>query len=123
MSPEVWTKTYILVFLHEAAAERSVPVGLLQQRQHGLGVQLPPHEQVVGVQLAGVSGQGVTSDLVPLSVVGMVPWLHVAQEVHHLGIMAVPVDTAGKDTQREKLKHTNLLKTKCTQTNGWLLQY
>lgn len=107
LSLEVWTKTYILVLLYEAAAERSVPVGLLQQRQHRLGVQLPPHEQVVGVQLAGVSGQGVTSDLAPLNVVGIVPWLHITQEVHHLGVMAVPVDT-----QQAKIHR-----------RGWLLQY
>lgn len=43
------------------------------------------------MQLARVRGQGVTSDLAPLSVVGVVPWLHLAQEVHHLGVVAVPV--------------------------------
>lgn len=82
--------TYVLVHLYEAAAKRSVSVGLLQERQHRLGVQLPPHEQVVRVQLAQVGGQGVTADLAPLSVIGVVPRLHLTQEVHHLGVMAVP---------------------------------
>lgn len=45
------------------------------------------------MQLAQVRGQGVAFDLAPLSVVGVVPWLHLTQEVHHLGVVAVPVKT------------------------------
>lgn len=90
----------MLARLYKAAVEGSVPVGLLQERQHRFGVQLPPHEQVVGVQLARVRGQGVTSDLVLLSVVGVIPWLHLAQEVHHLGFMAVPARTQQAERER-----------------------
>lgn len=92
------TLTYVLVRLHAAAAEGSVPVGPLQQGQHGLGVQLPPHEQVIGVQLALVRGQRVTSDLAALSVVGVTPRLHLAQEVHYFGVTAVPA--GGKESVR-----------------------
>lgn len=52
------------------------------------------------MQLARVGGQGVTSDLAPLSVVGVVPWLHLAQEVHHLGFVAVPVRTQQAEGER-----------------------
>lgn len=42
--------TYVvIVHLCVTSVERSVTVGPLQQGQHRCGVQLPPHEQVVGV--------------------------------------------------------------------------
>ncbi|TNN78293.1 hypothetical protein EYF80_011533 [Liparis tanakae] len=76
--------------VHQAAVEGRVAVRPLQQRLHRLGVQPPPHEQVVGVQVALVRGQRVTFDLAPLRVVGVAPRLHLAQEVDHLGFAAVP---------------------------------
>lgn len=87
--------TCLLAVLDEAAVERGVPVRPLQQRQRVFGVELPPHEQVVRVQLVHVGRRGVTFHLAPLSVVGQVPGLHLAQEVHHLGVAAVPVNTRG----------------------------
>lgn len=76
--------------LGEAAAEGGVAVRPLQQRHHGLGVELPPCEQVVGLQLVEGGGRAVPFDLAPLSVVGVMPRLDLAQEVHHLGVVTVP---------------------------------
>ncbi len=108
--------TYILVRLHEAAVEGSVAVSLLQQRHNRFGVQLPPHVQVVGVKLAQVGGRGMTFDLAPLSVVGVVPWLHAAQEVHHFGVTAVPGKT-GKSLREgatlQHAQHVNLKQDNC----------
>lgn len=107
------TLTYVLARLHAAAAEGSVPVGPLQQRQHRLGVQLPPHEQVVGVQLPLVGGQRVTSDLAALSVVGVTPRLHLAQEVHDFGVTAVPAE--GKEGVRREERVEELLHRICSK--------
>lgn len=85
--------TCLLAALNEAAVERGVPIRPLQQRQRLFGVELPPHEQVVRVQLVHVGRRRVTFHLTPLSVVGQVPRLHLAQEVHHLGVTAVPGNT------------------------------
>lgn len=82
--------TYVAAGLHEAAVERRVAVGPLQQRHHRFGIHLPPHEQVVRVQV-GVGRRGVTFDLALLSVVRVVPWLRLAQEVNYLRFVAVPV--------------------------------
>lgn len=76
--------------LLEAAAEGGVAVRPLQQRHHGFGVELPPLEQVVRLQLVGPGRRAVTFDLAPLNVVGVMPRLDLAQEVHHLGVVAVP---------------------------------
>lgn len=108
--------TYILVCLHKAAVEGSVPVGPLEQRHHRFAVQLPPHEQVVRVQMALVRGHGVTFDLSPLRIVGVAPWLRLAKEVHHFGFMAVPVKIQhqkrtwdGRMEKREGFKAESLL--------------
>lgn len=96
--------TYFLALVNEAAVERRVPVSPLQQRQHVFGVKLPPHEQVVRVQLVHVGRRGVTFHFAPLSVVGQVPRLHLSQEVHHLGVTAVPVKSSRswkKKTQKK----------------------
>lgn len=85
--------TYFLALINKAAVERSVPVSPLQQGQHVFRVKLPPHEQVVWVQLVDLRRRGVTSHFTAASVVSQVPRLHLAQEVHHLSIMAVPVKT------------------------------
>lgn len=86
--------------LHEAAAEGGVAVRLLQQRHHRFGVELPPREQVVRLQLVGVGGRGVTFDLAPLNVVGVMPRLDLAQEVHHLSVVAVPGEVNGTEFSR-----------------------
>lgn len=46
------------------------------------------------MQVALVGGQAVTFDLARLSVVGVVPWLHLSEEMHHLGVAAVPANGA-----------------------------
>lgn len=91
------TATNLLAGLGEAAAEGGVAVRPLQQGHHGLGVELPPCEQVVGLQLVGVGGRAVTFDLSPLSVIGVMPRLDLAQEVHHLGVVAVPGEVHGAE--------------------------
>lgn len=84
------TATDLSAGLGEAAAEGGVAVRPQQQRHHAFGVELPPREQVVRLQLARVGGRAVTFDLAPLGVVGVMPRLDLAQEVHHLGVVAVP---------------------------------
>lgn len=97
-TPQIHTHhwSYLTARLHTAAVEGRVPVGLLQQRHHGFGVQLPPHEQVVGVKVALIRRQRVTSDFASLSIIGVVPRLHFAQKVHHLGTVAVSAQTRDK---------------------------
>lgn len=89
------TATNLLAWLGQAAEEGGVAVRLLQQGHHIFGVELPPREQVVGLQLVGVGRRAVTFDLAPLSVVGVMPRLDLAQEVHHLGVVAVPGEIEG----------------------------
>lgn len=78
------------------------------------------------MQLAQVRGQGVAFDLAPLSVVRVVPRLHLTQEVHHLGVMAVPVKTQQvkrmSDSRKDRKRGAKRCKpTLNSQTNSWLL--
>lgn len=96
--------------VHKATVEGGISVGLLQQGQHGSGVQLPPPEQEVRVHLALVGRHGVTFDLTSLGIVGVVPWLYFAQEVNNFCVMAVPAQ-----------KRTCFIKSVVIVTNHYLV--
>lgn len=83
----------------------------LHQGQHRRGKQLPPLQQVVGVQSRRVLG--VSLNRLVLGVIGVVPWFYFAKEVNYFGFMPIPRKGRGRERGKtagcSSLLHSSIL--------------
>ena len=86
--------TRLFIHLHTARVKGLVPVALLEQGQDLPGVQGPPVQEEGGV--GGHRVLGAPPDLPGFGVKREAPWLHLPQEMDHLGIASVPEVGTGR---------------------------